>query len=55
MTKVKICGITTLDDARFTAQAGADLIGSNFYKKSPRYIDIDLATEICDTLRAELV
>ena len=54
MTKVKICGITTLDDARFTAQAGADLIGFNFYKKSPRYIDIDLATEICDTLRAEL-
>lgn len=53
MTKVKICGITTLEDAVFCAENGADLIGFNFYKRSPRYIDVDLATEICDSLRAQ--
>ena len=53
MTKVKICGITTLEDAVFCAEHGADLIGFNFYKRSPRHIDIDLATEICDSLRAQ--
>ncbi|MCL4255478.1 MAG: phosphoribosylanthranilate isomerase [Anaerolineae bacterium] len=53
MTKVKICGITTLEDAVFCAEHGADLIGFNFYKRSPRYIDIDLATDICDSLRTQ--
>lgn len=53
MTKVKICGISTLEDAVFCAEHGADLIGFNFYKRSPRHIDIDLATEICDSLRAQ--
>ena len=36
--KVKICGIKTYDDAMRIIDAGADLIGFNFYPESPRYI-----------------
>ncbi|PJF21083.1 MAG: N-(5'-phosphoribosyl)anthranilate isomerase [Phototrophicales bacterium] len=54
MTIVKICGITTLQDARFAAEAGADMLGFNFYKNSPRYIDVETAQTLCDTLRQEL-
>lgn len=49
--KVKICGITRLEDALIAIEAGADLLGLNFYKPSPRCIEIEPATVLCDTLR----
>jgi phosphoribosylanthranilate isomerase len=52
--KVKICGIKTFEDGLAAAEAGADLLGFNFYKSSPRYIIPDDALAICNGLRAQL-
>ena len=44
--KVKICGITRIEDALAAIDFGADMIGVNFYAPSPRAISLDRAREI---------
>ena len=50
MVKVKICGITNWTDARRAAEAGADFLGFNFYRRSPRHITPGRARKIARRL-----
>ncbi|MGH9757198.1 MAG: phosphoribosylanthranilate isomerase [Candidatus Acidiferrales bacterium] len=50
MVKVKICGITNWTDARRAAEAGADFLGFNFYRRSPRHITPGAARKIARRL-----
>ena len=52
MTKIKICGITRLEDAQRAAELGADFLGFIFVKESPRYRDAAHAAEIAQALGA---
>jgi phosphoribosylanthranilate isomerase len=51
MTKVKICGIKTLDDALVAIEVGADYIGFNFYPKSVRFIEKNSCAAITSILK----
>jgi phosphoribosylanthranilate isomerase len=51
MTRVKICGLTSLDDAQMSVDAGADAIGLNFWSGSARCCREAIAREIADALR----
>ena len=51
MTKIKICGIKTVDDALAAIDLGADLLGFNFYQKSPRYMDVGMCRGIMSVMR----
>jgi phosphoribosylanthranilate isomerase len=49
-TRVKICGITRVEDAAAVVQYGADALGLVFYPQSPRYIDTARAREIAESV-----
>src|SRR5260370_31307540 len=54
MVRVKICGITNAADALAAVDAGANLLGFNFYEKSPRRVTEDAAAKIRLRLRKEV-
>ena len=45
-TRIKVCGITSVEDVRAAVAAGADAIGLVFYAKSPRYVTPEQAAAI---------
>ena len=48
--QVKVCGLTTPEDARAVAEAGADAIGLVFWAQSPRAVDVETARRIAAAL-----
>ena len=49
--KVKICGLTRLDDARLAVESGAWALGMIFHADSPRHVEIERAAEIATAFR----
>ena len=50
MFRIKICGLTSTEDARMVSAAGADAIGLNFYSPSPRSLSMDMALQLVDAV-----
>ncbi len=53
--KLKVCGITNYEDARAAMDVGAEFLGFNFYKPSPRYIAPEVAADIIYKLPEDVV
>lgn len=49
--KIKICGLTNLDDALVATEAGADLLGFILFAKSPRYVVPEIVAKIIPAVR----
>jgi phosphoribosylanthranilate isomerase len=55
MFRVKICGVTNVEDATAAVEAGADAIGLNFYEGSPRYLTSEAGGKIISKLNGRSV
>jgi phosphoribosylanthranilate isomerase len=53
--RIKVCGITSVEDARLCVEIGVDAIGLNWVSSSPRYIDARTAHEITDAVRGKVM
>jgi phosphoribosylanthranilate isomerase len=51
---VKFCGLTRLEDAITAVRMGVDMLGFNFYPKSPRYLAPEECAQLIEKLRLEL-
>jgi phosphoribosylanthranilate isomerase len=49
--QVKICGVTSVEDALAAADGGADMLGLNFYERSRRFVTPERAANIVEVLR----
>ena len=50
MIRVKICGVTTVEDAEFALESGADALGLNFVPGTPRCLEVEQARKIAEAL-----
>jgi phosphoribosylanthranilate isomerase len=50
MTRIKICGLTRIEDVIFAVHSGADALGLVFYDKSPRHVSIEQAVELTEVI-----
>jgi phosphoribosylanthranilate isomerase len=53
-TRIKICGITREQDADAVVRAGADALGLNFVRSSPRYVEVEVAAAIARQVRGRI-
>ena len=53
--RLKVCGVTSLEDARAAIDCGAEYLGFNFYAKSPRYIEPPSARAIIERLPDDII
>jgi len=52
---VKVCGVTTREDAQAALDAGANALGFNFYPQSPRFVTFERAAEMIAALRGDFL
>ena len=53
MTQVKICGLSTSETMQAALDAGAEMVGLNFFPKSPRYVSFEQAARLTDQARGK--